>query len=148
MPACNDSVAPDHIREPLISTPIKFLSGNNRPSPTVYSPRPQPNSKQWDGHSRRMTRSIFLSSQRARYLLLNKDIRTHADNLPYRQTSLTYLYSCVIPQWLPSHACQVRHHIEYHAICCTTSCRQVPVCRPWLLHKNVRFQDHLCAQSG
>ena len=41
----DDSVAPDHIREPLISTPIKFLSGNNRPSPTVYSPRPQPNSK-------------------------------------------------------------------------------------------------------
>ena len=30
--------------EPLISTAIKFLSGNIRPSPTVYSPRPQPSS--------------------------------------------------------------------------------------------------------
>ena len=37
--------APRHIRAPLISTPIKFLSGLRSARATVYSPFPQPNSR-------------------------------------------------------------------------------------------------------
>ena len=44
MSSLSDSVAPVHIRAPLMSTPIKFLLGKSRPKPTVYSPRPQPSS--------------------------------------------------------------------------------------------------------
>ena len=44
-PSRTASVAPLHMRAPFISTPIKFTSGNIRPSPTQYSPRPQPNSR-------------------------------------------------------------------------------------------------------
>ena len=43
-PPARDSVAPVHIRAPLISTPIKFFSGWSRANPTAYSPFPQPNS--------------------------------------------------------------------------------------------------------
>ena len=37
-------VAPVHMRAPLMSMPMKFLSGNRSASPMVYSPRPQPSS--------------------------------------------------------------------------------------------------------
>src|SRR5690554_2609492 len=37
--------APRQKREPLISIPIKFVSGKRRANSTEYSPLPQPNSK-------------------------------------------------------------------------------------------------------
>ena len=36
--------APVHIRAPLMSMPMKFLSGKRCASPTVYSPFPHPSS--------------------------------------------------------------------------------------------------------
>ena len=45
IPCCRASWAPVHMRAPLISTPMKFLEGQRRPSPTVYSPRPHPSSR-------------------------------------------------------------------------------------------------------
>ena len=43
-PCAIASLAPAHMRAPLISMPMKFFSGQRAANPTVYSPRPQPNS--------------------------------------------------------------------------------------------------------
>ena len=44
-PFCNAFLAPTHILFPFRSTPIKFLSGYNCPSPTAYSPLPHASSR-------------------------------------------------------------------------------------------------------
>ena len=43
-PSSRACLAPVHIRAPLMSTPMKFISGFLRARPTVYSPLPQPSS--------------------------------------------------------------------------------------------------------